>query len=248
MGAARLDHYRPPLAFLENVSNLRNKGMEHLLVALDELDYDVRWCIITGFSVGALHRRGRTFIVAKHRIRPLPEAHLAALPEASFDSSLSVPAMDWSCEPDIQRVHSDGLCELAYNNTRLKALGNAVVPQQARRAFHLLLGQTGAETLKCLETAWRKSAPEWSGTPTEKLPSFGSYREGQLYSVLQKVQSVIRFPATIQRFRPTHSLPTPTATEYVLRMPTNVLQNRAFRPGVNKSVSLNRWVGMFPTK
>ena len=37
-------------------------------------------------------------------------------------------------------------------------------------------------------------------------------------------------------------------TEYVLRMPTNVLQNRAFRPGVNKSVSPNRWVGMFPTK
>ena len=190
-----VDHYKPSLVFLENVSNLRNKGMEHLLVALDELDYDVRWCIITGLSVGALHRRGRTFIVAKHRIKPLPAA--------SFESPLSTPAVDWSCEPDIQRAHCESLCDPKHNNTRLRALGNAVIPQQARRAFHLLFGQADNKTVQCLETAWTKSVAEWSGTPAEAISSFGSYCQGQLCSLPQNIRPVVvRFPPSIQRFPP----------------------------------------------
>ncbi len=56
------------------------------------------------------------------------------------------------------------------------------------------------------------------------------------------------YPNTIQRFKSTHSLPTPTVSDQIIRKPTNTSKCCAFRPGVNKSVSLNRYIEMFPTK
>ena len=40
---------------------------DHILHKMDELGYDTRWCIIAAANVGALHKRGRTFMLSKNR-------------------------------------------------------------------------------------------------------------------------------------------------------------------------------------
>ena len=90
----------------------------------------------------------------------------------------------------------------------------------------------------------------WKSKPLKntKLPKYGSYINGVFYEVFLEIKDKSVYPDTIQRFKSTHSLPTPTATDYILRKPTNTIKSRAFRPGVNKSVNLNRWIEMFPTR
>jgi hypothetical protein len=45
----------------------------------------------------------------------------------------------------------------------------------------------------------------------------------------------------------THHVPTPTASDHIVRTPTVEEKNSRFNPHSNKAVTLNRWVGMFPT-
>jgi hypothetical protein len=46
---------------------------------------------------------------------------------------------------------------------------------------------------------------------------------------------------------PTHSVPTPTASDYIERRPTRQDRAAAFNPDTNKSVSLDRFVRLWPT-
>lgn len=57
----------PQYVLIENVSVLRNKGLEKLLAALQRLNYDVRWDCITAASLGAQHMRDRIWIAAVKR-------------------------------------------------------------------------------------------------------------------------------------------------------------------------------------
>lgn len=57
----------PQYVMIENVSVLRNKRLDKLLVALQKLNYDVRWDCITAASVGAKHLRDRIWIAAVRR-------------------------------------------------------------------------------------------------------------------------------------------------------------------------------------
>jgi len=134
----------------------------------------------------------------------------------------------WLTEPNIARVSKNNCID------RIKCLGNSVIPQHAEYAFYTLYTglNNGIENLK------------------RDLPSCGYFINGKIFQVnfpKKNIENII-FPPTIQRFKITHSLPTPTATEYILRKPTNTLLNRSFRPGVNKSVSLNRYIQIFPDK
>lgn len=55
---------RPRYALIENVSNLRHRGLDRVLCDLAALGYDAEWCCLSAASLGAPHRRPRLFLLA----------------------------------------------------------------------------------------------------------------------------------------------------------------------------------------
>jgi DNA (cytosine-5)-methyltransferase 1 len=55
---------RPRYAIIENVSALRNRGLDTVLRSLAEIGYDAEWHCIPACAVGAPHKRDRIWIVA----------------------------------------------------------------------------------------------------------------------------------------------------------------------------------------
>jgi DNA (cytosine-5)-methyltransferase 1 len=55
---------RPRYAIIENVSALRNRGLDAVLRSLAEIGYDAEWHCIPASAVGAPHRRDRVWIIA----------------------------------------------------------------------------------------------------------------------------------------------------------------------------------------
>ena len=55
---------QPQYAIIENVSALRNRGLDQVLRSLAEIGYDAEWHCIPASTVGAPHRRDRIWIVA----------------------------------------------------------------------------------------------------------------------------------------------------------------------------------------
>jgi DNA (cytosine-5)-methyltransferase 1 len=58
---------QPSWAIIENVSALRNRGLDAVLGSLAEIGYDAEWHCIPASAVGAPHRRDRIWIVAYPR-------------------------------------------------------------------------------------------------------------------------------------------------------------------------------------
>lgn len=115
---------RPRLLFLENVASIHGGGLEKVVDSLHSgLGYNLFWCLLSASDVGAPHIRRRWFCVGvKHR----------------YDIPLRIARAKvtdvWSCEP----ARTD--CSIhALQHSRMKLLGNSVVPQCARHAYlHLL--------------------------------------------------------------------------------------------------------------
>jgi DNA (cytosine-5)-methyltransferase 1 len=130
---------RPRFAIIENSPKLRSRGLEEILGSLDALGYDAEWHCIPAAHVGAPHRRDRVWVLA-HRQEDAFSSYADCL--RSYPSNLHVdrnaelrdeqervfgPVARWSAEPNVQRV-VDG-APSRMDVTRLKAIGNAVVPQ-----------------------------------------------------------------------------------------------------------------------
>ena len=62
---------KPQYAIIENVANLRNKGLNQVLKDLWSIGYDCEWHIISASSIGAPHLRERVWIVAHPNIKGL---------------------------------------------------------------------------------------------------------------------------------------------------------------------------------
>lgn len=62
--ARLIEEIKPRYAIIENVANLRSKGLARVLQDLWEIGYDCEWHIIPASSVGALHKRERIWIIA----------------------------------------------------------------------------------------------------------------------------------------------------------------------------------------
>lgn len=159
---------RPSFVFLENVPAIRTRGADVVTGELARLGYDSRWTVVSAQEVGAPHLRKRWFCLAAdleciklwneqgrgsgtHResapvaadvgkergsadadsLRKLqPRGTVAELRGWACDASW------WSTEPDVERV----VYGVPFGNDRTRALGNAVVPAQAREAFMRLAG------------------------------------------------------------------------------------------------------------
>jgi len=59
-----IDELRPDYAIIENVANLRSRGLITVLQDLRQIGYDAQWHCIPASAVGAPHRRDRIWIIA----------------------------------------------------------------------------------------------------------------------------------------------------------------------------------------
>lgn len=192
-----VDEIKPPFVFLENVPNIRTKGLDIVLREFTLRGYDTRWTVLSAAEVGANHKRERWFILAnakKHddrgKLRNMADTssqvnepenkskdkafesldsgeNSSVLADADckphqsqsggmaqtqrktgqqewrqglIRSSSEYGGQWWQTEPDVGRV-ADGI---PLRVDRIKRLGNAVVPLQAKKAFErLMLGGIG---------------------------------------------------------------------------------------------------------
>lgn len=130
----------PKFVFLENVPAIRTRGLNGVVQTLTELGYDCRWTIVSAAEVGACHLRKRWFLLAHSRRDRLEgleynEGAWATHPKIA-NSHFS---KDWQAYVDKFPRVGDGL---PVPVDRIKGLGNAVVPSQAREAFLRLSGLT----------------------------------------------------------------------------------------------------------
>ncbi|MDE3301569.1 DNA cytosine methyltransferase [Lacticaseibacillus rhamnosus] len=136
----------------ENVANFANMELDRTLSDLEGAGYQARAFVLPALAVGAPHQRLRTFIVA-HSNREGNEALADASgkrrqtsghdefrnianwqSKRQFSTTSSTPAK-WQPEPSVGRV-ADGV---PNRLDRIKALGNAVVPQQILPIFKAIV-------------------------------------------------------------------------------------------------------------
>lgn len=137
-----LEEVQPNFAIVENVANLRSLGLGRVLKDLWEIGYNAEWHIIPARSVGTLHQRERIFIIA-HAMRLRMERIL----EEGFYRE---PCFSWHkdvrCIEDLRErslLFTPTLCGVVdgvpNRSHRLKALGNAIVPQIAKQIFEQVI-------------------------------------------------------------------------------------------------------------
>lgn len=134
---------RPEFVFLENVSAIAFRGLDRVAGAMAALGYDCRWDMLRASDVGAPHRRERWWLLAHTNGEGLPESGSESRTTSSRQETpsaapeLCVQGTFWI--PDATELHRipDGIRPATH---RIRALGNAVVPQCAREAFCRLAG------------------------------------------------------------------------------------------------------------
>ena len=124
---------RPDWVVAENVPALRVRGADRVLAGLEAAGYAC-WPVVVGAAhAGAPHRRGRAFILA-HTPRP----GLADRLRGATDAAPGLPVerrRRWDAEPAVGRVAHG----LPGRVDRLRALGNAVVPDVAEMIAQAIL-------------------------------------------------------------------------------------------------------------
>ena len=131
--ARLIGELRPQYAIMENVTALvsgdSGRWFSRVLGDLAALGYDAEWHCIPASAVGAPHQRDRVWIIAYPNSPGLQERLSIKGVDGGQASGYQgqEPAFCgwWATEPAVGRV-ADGVPDRSH---RLKALGNAVVPQ-----------------------------------------------------------------------------------------------------------------------
>lgn len=116
---------RPKYVLVENVPGLLSRGMGDVLGALAEMGYDAEWFVFPARAVGAAHLRERVFIFAHPPGPGLERCRLA-----DFLPTTPLKTITWDTllsESAIVRNRN----RVPHYVDRIRALGNAVVPQVA---------------------------------------------------------------------------------------------------------------------
>ncbi len=137
---------RPTFVFLENVPAITTRGGVQVVTEFAEMGYDARWCCISGEEIGAPHKRARWFLLAHANSKPSGQTNSQSFAEQieretwmglTRPTRTIIPSIYWeiNCSP----IHcmDDGL---SNGMDEAKALGNAVIPMQAKQAFQILMG------------------------------------------------------------------------------------------------------------
>lgn len=151
-GFARVvDECRPACVVVENVSRGRSRWLPTVLEDLSLLGYTPVAVSLPASAVGAPHDRARTFVVADTHgqfLRLLEQRGPARSPLGVRDEGQAIAVDDgtdgdapgtsaWTALPTLHRVDDglsrglDGSARGADAAARIRALGNAVVPQVA---------------------------------------------------------------------------------------------------------------------
>lgn len=124
-----IDDLGPNYAIIENVANLRSKGLVTVLQDLWQIWYDAEWHIIPAWAVGAVHRRERIWIVAYPNQQRLPQFKRQ---EKGISGTrlntiyLQKRKRQWNTS---EAYICGGVHAIPGRVDRIKQLGNAVVPQ-----------------------------------------------------------------------------------------------------------------------
>jgi len=118
---------RPTWCVFENVLGHVSMGIDEVFSALEDDGYQTEAFVVPAVAVDAQHRRDRVWIVA-HTDRPQRQG--SGVPSrGKKEHAHPSMASRWPSEPRVGRV-ANGLPNQSH---RLKALGNAIVPQVAQR-------------------------------------------------------------------------------------------------------------------
>lgn len=132
---------KPTFIFLENVPAIRSRGGVEVVESLIKLGYECRWCIISAASIGARHIRERWFLLAYSKSERL-QTRGFALRESERQSRYksTIKYALWDQEPE-NKFEMAGMADgFSSRVDATRALGNAVVPEQAKKAFEILIG------------------------------------------------------------------------------------------------------------
>jgi DNA (cytosine-5)-methyltransferase 1 len=128
------DELRPRVVLLENVPGLLSAGFGRVLGDLAEIGYDAEWRCLSASALGLPHRRERLCIVAypcgSRLSRPLADQSILESAEASLAVHGHEAAGAWrALDDDLDGLRGGDGLSVAMERRRLKALGNAFVPQ-----------------------------------------------------------------------------------------------------------------------
>lgn len=127
---------RPKYVLVENVADLRHRGLGDVLGSLSNLGYDAEWSVISACAMGAPHMRKRLFILAnsnsKHGEKRLglwnwqttQERHISENKEYWMDAVSRA-----------MRSHHG----VSNRMDRIRTIGNSVVPQVAEWIGRMIL-------------------------------------------------------------------------------------------------------------
>jgi DNA (cytosine-5)-methyltransferase 1 len=141
---------RPAFVFLENVSAITVRGLRRITADFAGLRYDCRWETLSAYDIGAPHFRERWFFMAHShesgRGESAMERQFKGRAKIISPTKTSWPALRGSPKRNGEPPYTgesklDGHVDGISNwMERRGALGNAVVPAQAREAFERLMG------------------------------------------------------------------------------------------------------------
>lgn len=138
----------------ENVAHFARTELDRTLSDLESIGYDTRAFILPALSVGAKHRRDRIFIVANSNNKRWGglDKSFEIGRDQLFEESISLEARKrvWDIQDNIlssgKRILSEPGGRLQRNDDglsegmdRLKAIGNAVMPQQIYPIFKAIV-------------------------------------------------------------------------------------------------------------
>lgn len=131
---------RPSYVIVENVPGIR-KYLGTILGGLSEARYDAEWDCIRASDFGAPHRRARFWIVAYPQCGELREQPGGSgRTDGSSAPLVAVDGEAWTVEPDVGRVAHG----VPARVDRLRALGNALIPQIAEWIGRQIVDYEGA--------------------------------------------------------------------------------------------------------
>ncbi len=149
-----ISEIRPRIIVLENVAAIVSNGLSTVSASLAQLRYDLEWQIVSARQFGAPHIRKRWFGVAysiskrgrKQPDRPQPVVQETLTQCGGSQAGWIHPENYWDQDPP-----KPTLCELddgvSNRVARLRALGNAIVPQCSEYIGHRIRLSGLLETL-----------------------------------------------------------------------------------------------------
>jgi DNA (cytosine-5)-methyltransferase 1 len=132
---------KPQFLFLENVPAILTRGGIRVAEEITTRGYDCRWTIVSAAEVGAPQRANfRWFLLSKTKGEPARtlqgETGRSRQGATRGNHSTNRRQNRWKPESGMDRVANG----VPYQMDRIKCLGNAVVPLQAKEAFMRLMG------------------------------------------------------------------------------------------------------------